>query len=54
MSDRWNKPSRIHIEKRLRLFVGVDLNVLVGDAFEFERYPHALDKGAKQMRLARQ
>lgn len=37
----------IDVEKGLRFSVGVDFDVLVGDALVLERYPGALDEGAE-------
>jgi hypothetical protein len=47
MSDRRYKSARVDIQERLRLLVWINFNVLVWNAFVFERYPNALDEGTR-------
>jgi hypothetical protein len=46
VADGGNEAAGVDVEEGLRLFVGVDLDVLVGDLLVFEGYPYALDEGA--------
>lgn len=46
-----NKAARIEIKQRLWLVIRVDFNVLVLDAFFFERNPYTLNKGTKPARV---
>lgn len=45
MSDCWDEAARVDFEEGLWFLVGVDFDVLVGYAFEFQRYPDTLDEG---------
>ena len=44
VSQSWHEASGIDLEQRLRLFVRIDFDVLIGYAFKLESYPYSLNK----------
>lgn len=51
MTDCWDETAGIDIEQRLGFLIRINLDVLIWDAFKFERYPRSLDEWANTHRL---
>lgn len=48
VKKRRHQSAGINTQQLCRFLIGVNLYILIGDAFGFERDPHALDKGAEK------
>lgn len=49
MAEGGDEAAWVDVEEALGLLVRVDFDVLIGDLLMLERYPYALDEGAKKV-----
>lgn len=46
MLEGWNQTTGVDLHELVWFLVRIDFNILIGEAFQFQRNPHSLDEGA--------